>query len=210
MNKALVISLALLVASLEQVFSQTKPGEGFYLVVFYVTREVKDKVDGFYRVSADGKISLPAVNIELAAEKDIEVLRKKLHDAIQRYCHKKYPDEEGRGPNPRGYAWPDLNFISEEDAKKAAGGMLVVGAVKKPGVYPLPKDLGIWSAAAAAGGAEIYSGPCYTVLRGKEVVFIRLSRTGWVGSRLLKPGDVVVVPRRPMVEMVNRIFGYDP
>lgn len=82
MNKALLILFTLMVASLEQAFSQTKPGEGFYLVVYYVPAACKAKVDGFYHVSAVGKISLPAVNIELAVEKDIAVLSTKLHDAL--------------------------------------------------------------------------------------------------------------------------------
>ena len=62
MNKSLILSLALVVASAAQAFSQTKPGEGFYLVVHYVSAECKAKIDGFYRVSADGKISLPGVD----------------------------------------------------------------------------------------------------------------------------------------------------
>lgn len=202
MNKALILSLALALVFAAPALSQTKPGEGFYLVVHYVTAECKAKIDGFYHVSADGKISLPAVNIELAAEKDIEVFRKKLYNAIQRYCQEKYPDQPG------STAYPDLNFISEEDAKKAGDGMLVVGAVKKPGVYPLPKDFNVMNAPSVAGGADGETAFAWTVLRGKEFIFIRFGRKGWVGDPLLKPGDMVVVPRRVKFEGSNFIFGY--
>jgi protein involved in polysaccharide export with SLBB domain len=164
MIREIILSLALALVSAAPAFSQTKPGEGFYLVVHYVTAECKAKIDGFYHVSADGRISLPAVNIELAAEKDIEVLRKKLYNAIQRYCHEQYPDRPGRGPDLKGNAYPDINFIPEEEAKKAGDGMLVVGAVKKPGVYPLPETPTVMGAVSAAGYGDTTS--AWTVLRG--------------------------------------------
>ena len=102
MIRTTIFSVAFIVASVAQALSQIKAGDGLYVVVNFIPQECKAKVDGFYRVSKEGKLSFSFMDVQIAVDRDIEAVRVDLRKAIQHYCHQNFPDR---------HAFPDFDII---------------------------------------------------------------------------------------------------
>lgn len=198
--KIAILSLAFMVASMAQGYSQISAGEGLYIVVNFVPQECKAKVDGFYLVSKERKISFSFMDVQIAVDRDIEVVRQDLRKAIQHYCRQKFPSRN---------AFPDIYIIPAADVKKAGNGVLVIGQARKPGLIPMKDGLTVHEAVQIAGGVTEFSTMRHVViLRGKETIDCDLTEAE---SRkvLLKSGDLVNVPRKCFVAESEYSFHYN-
>ena len=186
-----IFSLAFIVVSVAQGLSQFKAGEGLYVVVNFVPRECKAKVDGFYRVSKEGKVSFSFMDVQIAVDRDIEAVRVDLRKAIQHYCQQNFPT--------RG-AFPDFEIVPEVDVKKAGDGVMIMGQARKPGVIPMKDGLTVHQAVQAAGGATNFSTTRHVaILRENKVIDCDLTK-GESMKTLLKSGDLVYVPRKCFID----------
>jgi protein involved in polysaccharide export with SLBB domain len=182
-----VFAVALLIASVAQGFSQFKPDDGLYVVVNFVPPECKAKIDGFYRVSKEGKLSVSFLNVQVAVDRDIQIVREDLRTATQRYCHQNFPKRD---------AFPDFDIIPEADVKKTGDGVIVMGQARKPGVIPMKDRLTVWQAVQAAGGATEFSTTRHvTILRKEKIIDCDFTK-GESRNTLLERGDLVNVPRK--------------
>lgn len=182
-----VFSVALLIASVAQGFSKLKPGDGLYVVVNFVPRECKAKIDGFYRVSKEGKLLFSFLNLDVAADRDINIVREDLHAATRRYCFQNFPD--------RG-AFPEFDIIPEAEATKTGNEVKVMGQVRKPGVIPMKVGLTVWQAVQSAGGGSEFSTMRHvSILRGEKIIECDFTE-GASRKNLLEPGDLINVPRK--------------
>lgn len=190
MAKIATFSVALWITSMTQSFSQFKAGEGVYVVVNFVPKECKKKIDGLYRVSKEGKISFPFMDVPMDVDRDAKIVRQELHGAIQHYCRTKFPDQR---------AFPDFDMIPETDVDKAGDGVIVTGQARKPGVFPMRDGLKVYQALYDAGGpTEFATMRHVTILRKGKVVDNDLTKVASMNI-LLKSGDFVNVPRKSMV-----------
>lgn len=185
--KTTVFSVVLLIASVAQGFSQFKPGDGLYVVVNFVPRECKAKIDGFYRVSKEGKLSFSILNVQVAVDRDINIVREDLRTAIQHYCFQKFPNRD---------AFPDFDIIPEAEVKKTGNGVIVMGQARKPGVIPMKDGLTVWQAVQAAGGATEFSTMRQVAILRREKIIDCDFTKGESRKTLLEPGDLVNVPRK--------------
>jgi protein involved in polysaccharide export with SLBB domain len=189
-KKTASFSVALWIASMAQGLSQFKAGEAIYVVVNFVPKECKEKIDGLYRVSKDGKISFPFMDVPMFVDRDAKIVHHELSKAIQRYCDTNFPDRR---------AFPDFEIIPEADVEKAGDGVLVMGQAKKSGVFPMRVGLTVFQAVQDAGGPNEFSALKHvTILRKDKIIDCDFTKAAFL-KILLKSGDVVNVPRKCMI-----------
>jgi protein involved in polysaccharide export with SLBB domain len=185
-----IAMLCCMIVSTALGISDPKEREGFYIVVNYVPQEYKERVDGFYLVSKEQKVSFPFLDVEIAVDKDIDDVRKELVKAIAHHHHQKFP-ESG--------VFPGVNIISATDANKAGDGVIVMGQAKHPGIIPLNDGLTVFQAIKAAGGGNEWSSMRgVAVFRSRKIIYCDLTVAESRKVRC-KPGDLVVVPVKNFV-----------
>ena len=184
------ILLGLILGSVAQGFSQFKQGDGFYMVVNFIPRESKSKIDGFYRVSEEGKISLKFTDVQIAVDREEKDVRKDLGKAIQHYCLSKFPDRN---------SFPDVCLIPEAVFEQAQGGIMVTGQVLRPGIVPMKEGLTLYQAVQAAGGVTEWGSLRFVgIVRDKRTIDCDLTKKEFMKT-LLKAGDVVNIANRSYV-----------
>jgi protein involved in polysaccharide export with SLBB domain len=156
------------------------PGDIFEVRVFR-----QKELSGTYNVSAEGSISFPLIGTVAVAGKtpaEVEsILRQRLSD---------------------GYLVdPQVSILVQEYRSKKVS---VFGQVRQPGALSFVEGMSVVEAVARAGGfTDLARKNAVTVTRaveGKEatyVVPVELIGQGKAKPFFVRPGDVVLVPRRP-------------
>jgi len=192
--KTTLVMLAFVLSLVSPCFSQFKPGDGFYIIVNFVPREFKPTVDGFYRVSKEGTISLSFTDTEISVDRNIGTARENLIKAIGQHCRQKFPDRD---------MFPDIDLIPEAVIKAADNGVMVVGHVRRPGLIPMREGLTLFQAIQAAGGpTETSSLRFVGIVRENRTIDCNLIRVEDANTPL-KPGDIVSIPVKELVPEAN-------
>ena len=157
------------------------------MVVNFSPREPKPKIEGFYRVSNEGKIALKFTDVQVAVDRDKKIVREDLRKAILHYCQQRFPDRDTSAI---------VSLIPEAVFEEAKGGIMVTGHVLRPGLVPMKDGLTLWQAIQAAGGVTEW-GSVRSVVIVREKKTIKYDITKFESLRtLLKPGDVVNITDR--------------
>jgi protein involved in polysaccharide export with SLBB domain len=189
-TKIVIGILCCLTGSIALGTSETKDQAGFYVVVTYVPADYKEKIDGFHTASKEGKISFPFMNVEIAADKDINEVREDLTKAIARHHYLKFPNRS---------VFPGVNIISDSDVKRVSGGLSVMGQTRRPGTVQVSDGLTVFQAIQATGGCtEWGSMRKVAVFRSKKLIYCDFTKAESF-KILSNPGDIVIVPLKNFV-----------
>lgn len=148
-------------------------------VTFFGNRDMSADVV----VRPDGKISLPLINDIQAGGITPEELRTRVNTQAKRFVQE---------PNA-------TVVVRQINSRKVS----IIGAVERPGLYPLPGPTSVLHLIAAASGLKDYAhGDKIAIIRsegGRQVTFKFnykevLSQRNLQQNIELRPGDIVVVP----------------
>ena len=143
-----------------------------YLRDIPVPDEIKNEING------DGTVNLPLIGV-------VQLEGKATAEA-QNLIEKMYIDGGY-------YVKISVIVMAEEDE------YFVQGEVKREGRYPLTRDLTVLQAIVTAGGYTDYAKKSQVkIIRGNEVVVVDAGRIEERKEKdpLIKPGDIVLVPRK--------------
>ncbi len=188
--KVVLLVIGFIAASATYSFSQFKPGEGFYIIANHIPRKCKPAVDGFYRVSKDGTITLKFNNAQILVNKDIQSIREDLTEQIRPYCREKFPDLT---------VIADVDLIPESLIEAAVDGVIVTGRVSRPGPIPINEGLTLWQAIQAAGGVtEFASLRFISIVREMKTIDCDLTKIEFMKTPLMA-GDIINIASRNYV-----------
>jgi polysaccharide export outer membrane protein len=160
--------------------SNLGPGDTFEVSVYG-----EEDLSGKYRVAEDGAINFPLVGRIEAAGKTTAEIATAIRDQLRERKLLRDPHVSV--------------FLLEQTSKQVA----VVGAVAKPGSYPLINSMTVVQAISAAGGlSALASGDNSIVTRKVDgqlkrfKVPIEAMAEGRANDFALQPGDIVFVPER--------------
>jgi protein involved in polysaccharide export with SLBB domain len=137
--KSLFVSLLALLCMASSAFSQIQAGRAIQITVSGVPAEEKGRFDPVYPVSESGMINMPFIGPVRAAGMSSDGLQSML---------------ESRYKAAGIYRNPTFQVI-DNDAKRIVEQMVHVGGfVRGPGPKPYNRNLTLWQAIQAAGGAN--------------------------------------------------------
>jgi len=158
-----------------------------YINVFDVPELSRD-----YRVSADGEIGIPLLNMPVpAAGKTLQELSAQVSSILQK---------NNLVNNPR------VTILLEESPRNT---VTVTGSVSRPGVFPLDRNTHVLEAITAAGGANESAGDNVQVgsaSKPSRSVSLKQVLSGNADANLeLHPGDTVSIETAPVVYVAGAV-----
>lgn len=182
MRKYLLKSILLLVCFSAQAFSQIQVGKPVEIKIQGVPAEEKGRIDGTYTVSGSGSINMPFIGQVQAAGMSPESLQITL---------------QNRFKSDGIYTNPTIQVISTQEQGVITQQTVTVGGeVRRPGPVPYARELTLWMAIQAAGGAtEFGARNRVTLYRGGTSKQYDTSKAQFM-SIPLQPNDTVEVPQK--------------
>jgi polysaccharide export outer membrane protein len=137
--KSLLTCLLAFAALVCPVLSQIEAGTSVQITIQGVPGEEKSRIDGMYPVSESGTVNLPFIGTMRAAGIRPEALASSIQNAYK---------------SAEIYADPTIQVVWTTEAGGVRSQVVHVGGhVRKTGPVPFQRNLTIWQAVQAAGGA---------------------------------------------------------
>lgn len=175
------VVLATLLCMVTAAFAQIQPGRAIQITISGVPAEEKSRFDPIYPVSETGMINMPFIGPVRAAGLRSEQLASAL---------------EGRYKAAGIYTNPTFQVI-DSSAKRLEEQVVVVGGqVRSPGPKPYNRNLTLWQAIQAAGGAtEFGSMKRVKLLRRGVMKQYDVTKPQFMQIPL-EPDDTIDVPQK--------------
>lgn len=182
--KRILTGLLALICLSTSVFSQIQSGRAINITVSGVPAEEKGRIDSIYPVSESGMINMPFIGQVRAAGLRSDQLASSL---------------ESHYKSAKIYRNPTFQVI-DNDGKRVAEQIVVVGGfVRTPGPKPYNRNLTLWQAIQAAGGASEFG----------SMKRVKLTRRGSMKQYdctkaqfqqiPLEPDDTIEVPQKSLI-----------
>lgn len=180
-KKAFIAILGFLCAFSSLLMAEIKSGQAIQITISGVPVEEKGRFDQMYPVSASGMINMPIIGLVRAAGLS--------SDALATILQNRYKQAEI-------YTNPTFQVIASDEAVIEERLVIVGGYVRQPGPRPYIRNMTLWQAVQAAGGATEFG----------SLNRVQLTRGGT--SRVLdcdvprekmtplQPGDSIDVPQK--------------
>lgn len=140
--KKILLGMLMLVASSIISFGQIEAGKSIQITISGVPDKDRSTITNTYPVSESGMINMPYIGAVRAAGLRTDQLQSTLQSLYKSSGY---------------YTNPTIQVISNSiGANVAQESVTVGGQVRRPGPVPYAKELTIWSAIQAAGGATEY------------------------------------------------------
>jgi protein involved in polysaccharide export with SLBB domain len=180
--KPIFASLIALLCFTTPVMSQIEAGTSVQISIMGVPSEEKGRIDGLYPVSESGTVNLPFINNVRAAGLRPENLAVVIQNAYK---------------SAEIYNNPTIQVISTSAGSRVAEQMVTVGGqVRRTGPIAFNKDLTIYQAVQAAGGAsEFGSLKRVKLYRNGKVLSYDLTNAQFMQVPL-QPNDTLEVPQK--------------
>lgn len=180
--RSIFTSLLALVALVSPVLSQIEAGKSIQIFIMGVPAEEKGKIDALYPVSESGSINLPFIGKIHASGMSDEALASTIQNAYK---------------SAEIYSSPTIQVISTGKGSSVDQEMVHLGGqVRAPGPKQFQKNLTIYQAVQAAGGAtEFGSLRRVTLYRNGKTQTCDLTDPQFMRT-LLEPNDTIVVPQK--------------
>ncbi len=171
-----------LICTITPAMSQIEAGSSVQITIMGVPAEEKGKIDAVYPVSSGGTVNMPFIGAVRAAGLQPEALAQSIQGAYR---------------NAQVYNSPTIQVISTAEGSSVDQQMVHIGgSVRGPGPKPFTRNLTIYQAVQAAGGAtEFGSLKRVTLYRAGKMQTFDL--TDPQAMRLpLQPDDTIEVPQK--------------
>ncbi len=182
--KRILAGLFALISISTSLFAQIQPGRAIQISVSGVPAEEKGRIDSIYPVSEAGMINMPFIGQVRASGLRSDQLASSL---------------ESHYKTSKIYRNPTFQVI-DNDGKRVAEQLVVVGGfVRAPGAKPYNRNLTLWQAIQAAGGASEFG----------SMKRVKLTRRGSMKQYdctkaqfqqiPLEPDDTIEIPQKSLL-----------
>lgn len=179
--KRILAGLFALMCLSTSLFAQIQAGRAIQIIVSGVPAEEKGRIDSIYPVSETGMINMPFIGAVRAAGLRAEQLASSL---------------ESHYKSSQIYRNPTFQVI-DNDGKKVAEQIVVVGGfVRAPGPKPYNRNLTLWQAIQAAGGATEFGAMGRVKLTRKGSMKQYDCNKPQFQQIPLEPDDTIEVPQK--------------
>lgn len=174
--------ITVLLAMISPLLAQIEAGTSVQITIMGVPAEEKGKIDALYPVSESGTVNLPFVGVVRAAGKRPETLAAAIQSAYR---------------SAQIYTSPTIQVVSTAEGSSVREQMVHIGGqVRSPGPVNFQKNLTLYQAIQAAGGATEF-GSLKRVKLYRNGKTYKYDSTNPQFMRVpLKPNDTLEIPQK--------------
>lgn len=179
--KSILFGILSLISLVSSVMGQIQPGRAIQITVSGVPPEEKNRFDPIYPVSDAGMINMPFIGAVRAAGMRADQLASTLESMYR---------------NAGIYTSPTFQVIDNDGKTIVTQTVVVGGFVRQPGAKPYNRNLTLWQAIQAAGGATEF-GSMYRVMLTRNGKMKQYDCMKPQYQQIpLEPDDTIEVPQK--------------